>query len=117
MKEYANGGSTPQEQYFGLKLCSARFAIECAFGRLKAQFGILRWPVDINISDLPQVVYACFVLHNYCEANNDVDNEETVRSAIAYDRPKITSSRTTGNETEGKRVRRVLTNYFDPKYM
>ena len=42
MEEYANGGSTPQEQYFGLKLCSARFVIECAFGHLKARFGIFR---------------------------------------------------------------------------
>ena len=31
MKEYTNGGSTSQEQYFGLKLCGARFVIECAF--------------------------------------------------------------------------------------
>ena len=33
MKEYANGGSTPREQYFGYRLCSARNVIECAFGR------------------------------------------------------------------------------------
>ena len=38
MKEYANGGSTAQEQYFGYKLCSARNVIECAFRRLKARF-------------------------------------------------------------------------------
>ena len=68
MKEYTNGGSTLQEQYFEPKLCSARFVIECAFGRLKTHFGILRRPVDININDLPQVIYACFVLHNFCEA-------------------------------------------------
>ena len=65
MKEYANGGSTLQEQYFGLKLCSAQFVIQCPFGRIKAQFGILRHPVDINLSDLPQVIYAGFVLHNF----------------------------------------------------
>ena len=118
MKEYANGGSTPQEQYFGLKLCSARFVIECAFGWLKARFGILRRPIDINLSDLPPVIYACFVLHNFCEANNDTINEETVCSAITYDQqfqpPRTTTSRTMANETEGKRVRRVLTKYFDP---
>ena len=42
MKEYANGGSTRQEQYFGLTLCRARMVIECAFGRLKARFPMLR---------------------------------------------------------------------------
>ena len=53
MKEYANSDSTAQEQYFGLTLRSARFVIECAFGRLKARFGILRRPVDINLYDMP----------------------------------------------------------------
>lgn len=38
MKEYVNGGSTVQEQYFGLSLCQARMVIECAFRRLKARF-------------------------------------------------------------------------------
>ena len=41
LKEYANGGSTSQEQYFGYKLCSARNVIEYAFGRLKAHFSAL----------------------------------------------------------------------------
>lgn len=117
MKEYANGGATPQEQYFGLTLCSARFVIECAFGRLKARFGILRRPVDINLNDMPHVIYACFVLHNFCEVHNDSINEETVQTAITYERqfqPHSTSSRISANETEGKKVRRILTKYFDP---
>ena len=33
MKEYASGGATAQEQYFGLSLCRARMVIECSFGR------------------------------------------------------------------------------------
>nr|XP_055049667.1 uncharacterized protein LOC129435355 [Misgurnus anguillicaudatus] len=64
MKEYSNGGSTPSEQYFGLCLCKARMVIECAIGRLKARFAALRRPMDINLLDLPSVIYACFVLHN-----------------------------------------------------
>ncbi|KAK1874770.1 putative nuclease HARBI1 [Dissostichus eleginoides] len=68
MKEYASGGSTVQEQYFGLTLCSAHMVIECAFGRLKARFAALRRPMDINMDDLPHVIYSCFVLHHFCEA-------------------------------------------------
>ena len=48
MKEYTNGGSTVQEQYFGFKLCSARNVVECAFGRLKAHFSAVRREMDIN---------------------------------------------------------------------
>ena len=42
MKEFAKGGSTPHEQFYGYKLFSARMVIECAFGRLKARFRALR---------------------------------------------------------------------------
>ena len=71
MKEYAGGGTNRQEQYFGYRLCSARNVIECAFGRLKARFGCLRRAMDINLDDLPYVIYACSVLHNYYELNNE----------------------------------------------
>ena len=71
MKEYANGGTTQQEQYFGYRLCSARNVIECAFGRLKARFSALCRAMDVNIDDLPYVIYACFVLHNFCEVNKE----------------------------------------------
>ncbi|CAI5685985.1 unnamed protein product [Oreochromis niloticus] len=59
MKEYTNGGSTAQEQYFGLCLCRARMVIECVFGRLKARFGALRRPMDIDLNELPLVSHLC----------------------------------------------------------
>lgn len=121
MKEYANGGRTVQEQYFGLKLCQARMVIECSFGRLKARFGALRRAMDLNMDDLPHVIYACFVLNNYCEANSETISEQKVSAAFAYDRefqppirPPPNNVKTNCNETEGKRVRNVLTKYFDP---
>uniref|UniRef100_A0A3B3D670 DDE Tnp4 domain-containing protein n=1 Tax=Oryzias melastigma TaxID=30732 RepID=A0A3B3D670_ORYME len=86
MKEYGNGGSNPQEQYFGLSLCRARMVIECAFGRLKARFGALRRAMDINLNDLPFVIYACFVLHNFCEINKDSIDDRRISEAIEHDR-------------------------------
>ncbi|XP_046862570.1 protein ALP1-like [Xenia sp. Carnegie-2017] len=53
MKEYSNGGSNQQEQYFGMTLCQSRMVIECAFGRLKARFAALKRPMDINLDELP----------------------------------------------------------------
>ena len=116
MKEYANG---PQEQYYGYTLCSGRNVIECSFGRLKARFSALKRAMDINIQDLPHVIYSCFVLHNFCELNGESISEERVRIATYYERqfqPDTRSDRsiTNSNEVEGKRVRRVLTRYFDP---
>ena len=111
------GGTNRQEQYFGYRLCSARNVIECAFGRLKARFGCLKRAMDINLDDLPFVIYACFVLHKYCELNNESINEETIRMTMNYDRdfqPLSAPNRyTSSNKTEGKRIRRILANYFD----
>ena len=57
--------------------------IECAFGRLKARFGALRRPMDLNIRDLPYVIYACFVLHNFCEEHNETVGEELIAATCA----------------------------------
>lgn len=118
MKEYVSGGPTAQEQYFGLSLCRARMVTECSFGRLKGRFGALRRSMDINLRELPYVIYACFVLHNFCEINKEAAAEDLIAKAISDDKhnqPKpLHSYRSQCNETEGKRVRRVLTKYLDP---
>lgn len=79
MIEYAAGGSNRQEQYFGYRWCSARNVIECAFGHLKARFAC-------NLDDLPFVKYACFVLHNFCELNNESISNDQKRNIIDYNR-------------------------------
>lgn len=117
MKEYS-GGVTPQEECYGLSLCKARMVIECSLGRLKARFAALRRAMDINLEDLPFVIYACFVLHNYCEAHKETVNEQSLHVALQYDSVFQPPSRATNvradNETEGKRVRHVLTKYLTP---
>lgn len=84
--------------------------IECAFGRLKARFGALRRPMDINLNELPLVIYACFVLHNYCEANKDMMDENTVTEVIQQDKDNQPATQTYHRAdcmtSEGERVRR-----------
>ena len=116
MKEFTGGGSTRQEQYFGLKLCKSRMVVECAFGRLKARFGMLRRAMDINMNDLPSVIFSCFVLHNVCELNGESTSEENVAAAIRHDKAvqPETEPLPPCNNAEGKKVRRILATYFDP---
>uniref|UniRef100_A0A667XT45 Putative nuclease HARBI1 n=1 Tax=Myripristis murdjan TaxID=586833 RepID=A0A667XT45_9TELE len=118
MKEYPSGGVTPQEHHFGRSLCKARTVIEGALGRLKARFAALRRSMDINMEDLPFVIYACFVLHNYCEVHKETVSEQSLNSALQFDRgfqpPSTAAGVRTDNETEGERVRRVLTKFLDP---
>ena len=107
MKEYSNSGSNQQEQYFGMTtLCQSRTVIECAFGRLKARFGALKRAKNININELPFVVYACFVLHNFCEISGERIGEDKVAASMEYERKfqPVTASnnfRTECNEAEG----------------
>ena len=53
-------------------------------------------------------IYAYFILHNFCETNDN---------AISYDQqfqPNARSGVAPSNETKGKKVRHILTKYFDP---
>lgn len=118
IKEYANGGCNAHEQYFGMSLCRGRMVIECAFGRLKARFGALRRAMDINLVDLPKVIYSCFVLHNYCESRKDRVAENMVMQSVQLERESQPTTRThyetASAAAEGKRVRDVLAKYLDP---
>ena len=74
--------------------------------------------MNIKLQDLPNVIYACFVLQNFCEENAERISEDVVKNVIQQDREKqpgrksITNSHS--NEVEGKRIRKVLTQYLDP---
>lgn len=118
MTEFSNGGSTPQEQQFGLSLCRARMVIEYAFARLKARFALLRTPMDINLDDLPYVIYSCFVLHNYCEANDEAVDEMSVMGTLHVEKASQPPTRCNRfvadcDQGEGERVRRVLMKYLN----
>ncbi len=69
MKEFAKGTDLYRSRsIFGYRLSSARMVVECAFGRLKARFGILRKPIDMCLPNIVYVIMSCFILHNFCEA-------------------------------------------------
>ena len=67
---------------FNNLLRSARNPIECAFGRLKARWAVLSKKVDLDLTIVPSVIFACFVLHNFCERSKTYVDEELVRSQI-----------------------------------
>ena len=66
MKEYEHC-STYEEVVFNQMLRSTQNTIQCEFGKLKARWRILQRPMDIPDDKLRNVIYACSVLHNFCE--------------------------------------------------
>ena len=63
--------------------------------------------MDINLDDIPYVIYSCFVLHSYCEAQKDtLPHEISVQQLLAIDnfnhQHKNLNFRMETNETEGR---------------
>ena len=113
MKEYSTCYSN-EDVMFNTMLRSGRNQIECAYGRLKARWQILTRAMNFKLEDIPQLIYACFVMHNYCELNNTALDEQSVQRFMDIEREneqagsRIYSTSTVG----GTRTRSVLTDYF-----
>ena len=59
MKEFSGGRRNEREKLFSYKLSSARIQM--------ARFRCLQRAMDVKLDTPPQVIYSCFVLHDYCE--------------------------------------------------
>ena len=78
--------NTNDEVIFNNLLRSSRNQIECAFGRLKARWQTLNRNINLKLKNVPCVIYACFVLHNFCSLNGILVDDDCVQRQIAYDR-------------------------------
>ena len=116
MKEY-DSCSNNEQVVFNNILRSARNPVECAFGRLKARWGILTRKMDLKLEMVPVVVYSCFVLHNFCEKHKSYINEELVKvqkEHLEYSEVlhrNIPDPTYSIDEGEGAIVRKTLTSY------
>ena len=81
MKEYPSCKNA-KETHFNNTLRSARNQIECVFGRLKARRRILNRFVDVDLNRATTLVYACFVLHNFCKISNCDLNNKVINKQI-----------------------------------
>ena len=57
---------TDEEQQFNKLHTSSRIIIENAFGLLKGWFRVLLKQVELETSNVDQVILTCCSLHNYC---------------------------------------------------
>ena len=118
MKEYPKSGKDEREQYFDYRLSSAHMVIENAFGRLKGRFGCLRRPMDVNIKELPHLIMSIFILHNFCEINNEMLPNARLQDVIHKDNISQPNTKSMNykmpvNEFEAKIIKSVYTLYFE----
>ena len=98
-------------------LREARTPIECAYGRLKARWGILNEKIEFKLESIPTIILTCFALYNFCERNKkDVDedlfqNQQIFQRNIQNSQENLPDKICSGNTTEGIHVRNLLTEY------
>ena len=113
MREYPNCGHNIDEKFFSHRLSSARMVIECAFGQVKGRFRILQRNIDLSLTYLPDLICACFVLHNCCELQSESVPDDCIKSTIAYERefqPPTEHVNTFlgSGHSQGKRIRHIF---------
>ena len=88
MKPYPNGAILNRSQHrFNETLSSARATVERAFGILKARWRILLKRLDNRLEHIPEVIFSCCILHNFCqEAAEEFDDEDILHRIISIDR-------------------------------
>ena len=117
MKEYKSC-KTNSQVIFNNLLREARNPIERAFGRLKARWSILTRKMDLKLENIPIVVMACFVLHNYCEIHNDSIDMDAVKAQMEWNKSEdilhknIPDPVYSGTTREGEAIRETLTQYI-----
>ena len=126
MKEFPGGDRQgyEREMWYGYNLSSARMAIENSFGRMKARFPILKRNIDIDLPSVLHLIYACFVLHDYCEIRREYVRPESVDEVNAFDKEYQPPSTTYEShvaishapfvsETNAKSIRDIFVTYFE----
>ena len=114
IKEYESC-SNDAEIIFNSMLRSARNQIERTFGRLKTRLAILSRKIDLKLENVPNLIYACFVLHNFCEQRKSYIDEELVKAQIELDIQNernhihVPDQLCSTDGSEGLVVRRLLT--------
>ena len=61
-----------KEQFYNLKLSSARVESENAYGMLKVRWRILYKKTEMKHHNLKDIIIGCVMLHNLCIVKNDL---------------------------------------------
>ena len=117
LKEYVGGGVTPDQNFFGYRLSSARMVVECAIGKLKGRWRSLQNPLPIKADFVPILILACLKLHNFCIDSDDQLREAEIQVAIGVERttqpPPVGLQGGLRPTVNAESVRKVFVKYFE----
>ena len=83
---------------------------------IKSKMGCFNQKDRFQVAKVPIVLYACFVLHNYCEQYSSYINEDILTSQIQHRKTNEETSNLPDlvyscNNSEDEIVRKILTHY------
>ena len=73
---------TQEQRNFNYRLSKARVVVENAYGRLKGRWRVLMKKIDVRLEDVSDIVAACCVLHNICEAHGETFDDELLDNSF-----------------------------------
>lgn len=109
MKPYQeNASTTDAQKLFNYRQSRARMVVENAFGRLKGRWRCLQKRLDCKLANVPNIVAACAVLHNFCEQFGDACPLEWTQGQSQNSSSVHTSSSTLGSSSSGSEIRDAI---------
>ena len=104
------------QKKFNRELSSSRSSAERAFGILKARWRCLIKRLDTQLENIPQVIVTCCVLHNLCQSNNDIydDEDDLLTEILRHERADRLLRAQRGNWPnfpEAEHLRTVIKDY------
>lgn len=111
MKAYPGSGLTEEQVTYNYKLSRTRMTVENAFGRLKGRWRCLLKRLDSATSNVPNIIAACCVLHNFCELNGD--SIEPISESEVPVNIRTTNSRNLEDDAHGCAIRTAICNYLN----
>ena len=89
-----------------------RITIECAFGRLKQRFRVLRVPLNFSTMQRnARVIECCLVLHNIMtELNDDADSDDEIQAQAPSNLTQVTANDYAPATEAGKAKRDAIMN-------
>lgn len=105
------GNMNPAKTFFNSTLCKARTVVERSFSRLKSRWGCLSGRLTVKEENFISVISACVILHNICETNGEVLDQdvEPPPKIILPPFPESIRGAVENHKKNGQAVRAALT--------
>ena len=126
LKPFSQKQLTKERRIFNYRLSRARRIIENVFGILVARFGVFQKPINLDLTRIKSVVFACCALHNFlkklspqsytpseCLDSENHENEEVIEGVRNAPNINLQRSRKGNPERSALETRELFLQYLN----